>query len=290
MRKDHLIAPLLLAALAPTSTHGQWEEVPAASFWSSAYVMSGGSRADRLDLFINDFRELAPGSALLARDLSDHSTQREWSSYRIPERAWGVLVGMRPFRAIDRPGPELRVGVQFAGGDLANLSYSRRDRTRIDTLVSPSSGAMAFVDSVRDSRYEMAFSGERIGAEASVIFRLEGRSRWNLYGGVGVGLGTVLNTRTEVTHTVSNELGYPGGGYSSRTEESESFRSASGAWFATSVPIGLGFRLARRGDFLSRMDLFIESRPTTLWRDLGPLGGRTSFGVQSFFGLRVRMD
>lgn len=291
MRMGSCCAVLLLVitTCSPVA-QAQWEEVPAASFWSSAYVMGGGSSADGLDLFLGDFMLLAPGSAMLSSDLAGYSIERGWFIMDRPG-AWGAMVGMRPFRRVDRPGPELRMGVQYAGGNLADLRYTRRDRTRVDTLVSPTTGAVAYVDSVRWSSYDMVFSGERLGVDVSLIFRLEGRSRWHLYGGAGFGMGATLNATTRLEHRIEVQVDHPGTSSSwSESATTERYQAASGAWVALALPVGLGFRLARKGDFLSRMDLFLESRPTTLWRGLGPLGTRTTFGAQGFFGLRVRLD
>jgi len=285
------LAMVLLATSLPHGTLAQnTEPVPSPGFWGSVYVMGGGSRVDRRPLFISDFRRLAPGSTLLEHDFADHVRRRTW--FPDNARVSALSVGIRPFRSDERPGPELRLGVTHAGGSAGELHYERRVREPYDTLVS-SGGTRYTVDSVFGSDYDLLHRMDRIGLDASLVFRTKGRSRWSLHGGAGLGFGALFNARTEITHRTRSTVEYPNGSSSNTDRESlreEVFDNSGGAWVSVYAPLGVGFRLSRKGEFLRRIDLFLESRPQMLLVTGTDLGGTSLFGVQSLFGARVRLD
>jgi hypothetical protein len=191
-----------------------------------------------------------------------------------------------------RRGPELRLGLQFASGVVGTLDYERSLRFPLDTLVSPSTGTVFVIDSIHTTQYSFRHSSDRIGVEGSLIFRTGGRSRWSMYGGVGLGFGARVNASTTLTRTEQGSVNLPGGGsqFESVSSREERYTNSGGAWCTVQVPFGFGFQLARHGDFLRRMDLFIEGRLGTLVHGSAELGTITSFGAQTLFGLRVRID
>jgi hypothetical protein len=246
-----------------------------------------------MDLFLQDFVRLAPGSMLLRTDLGDHTLRRGYGTDGAVSRAFSALVGIHPFQQGDQRGPELRLGVQYSGGTAGGLTYERDLSFPYDTLISPTTGQVFLVDSATQSRYSMEYGTERIGVDVSLIFRSGGRSRWSVYGGVGLGAGMVMNARTQISHRSSTSVNYPGSSWYSgeiEREEVEDFRNSNSAWFAAGGQFGLGFQLARQGDLLRRMDLFYEFRPEMLVTVGDDLGGTTRFGTQWLFGLRVRLD
>ncbi len=258
-------------------------------YWGSVQLLSGTSTVEQRDLFPDDFRSLTAGSDLVPDDLSDFSMRHGDMS---ADRAGAFLIalGMHPFHTGEKPGPELRLGLHYAGGTTDMLTYSRTDRSTVDTL-SSSSGQLFFVDSVRLEEYQFRHQAERFGMEAVLIFRSANVSRWSLFGGGGLAAGALLNARTTVRHTVSTDVLYPNVQASrSTTEElADVFRESGGGWVAAQAVLGFAFRLARQGDFLRRMDLFFEARPQMLTRFGGDLGGSSSFGSQQMLGLRVRL-
>jgi hypothetical protein len=261
--------------------------------WGSVYIMAGPSTLERMDLFLQDYQLLAPGSALLQTDLGDHTLRRRYGLDGVVSRAFSAAVGFHPFLQGDRRGPELRLGVQYSGGNVGGLAYERNLSFPFDTLSSPNTGQTFLVDSVTQSRYSMEHGAERVGVDASLIFRSGGRSRWSFHGGVGLGVGVVVNARTQVSHQFSTSVNYPGTSWYSGDidlEEVEDYRNGNSAWFAAGAQFGLGFQLARQGDFLRRMDLFYEFRPQMIITAGDDLGGTTRFGNQWLFGLRVRLD
>lgn len=286
-----LLVTAVLLIVAATQAQDDYVHAPiAAGPWGSAYLMSGLSRMESRDLVISDLRRLAPDAAMLDQDLAGFQQRSSWRS--VPNTiALSLNVGTHPFRSADRRGPELRMGIQYASGVVGTLNYERNLRFPLDTLISPSTGAMFVVDSVHTTRYSFSHSAERIGVEGSLIFRTGGRSRWSVFGGAGLGFGVGLNARTELNHEERALVISPG---NSRRESiasvEERHNNANGTWVAFQLPVGLSFQLARQGDFLRRMDLFIEERLGMLVQNSSELGGLTNFGAQTLFGLRVRID
>lgn len=286
-----LVAAMLMPAMVVAQDLYVVPNAAPISSWGSAYVMAGPSSVDGFELFMDDMKRLAPGSALLELDLSEHRRGvGDWIG-GLPPVAWAANLGLHPFRNEARSGPELRIGVQYAGGEIGSLDFDLVREYPFDTLVSLTSGAVHYVDSVTWSQLSMKHQAERIGLDASVIFRSKESIRWTIYGGAGLGLGAVFNARTELDHVTGWEIRYPGNAWSDRREEviEERYRNAGGGWFAAQAIFGVGFRLARRGDFLRRMDLFYEFRPQMLLTFGDDLGSTTRFGDQWLFGLRVRL-
>lgn len=259
--------------------------------WGSVYLMSGASRLEQRDLLISDFRSLAPGAEMLDQDFAGFQQSISWGSAP-SSAAISAIVGVHPFRSEQNRGPELRMGLQFASGVVGTLDYQRSLRFPLDTLVSPSTGTTFVIDSTHSTQYSFRHRSDRIGAEGSLIFRTGGRSRWSLYGGVGMGIGARLNATTSLTRTERGSVNSPTGGlrFDGDSSQEERYTNSGGAWCTLQVPFGFGFQLARHGDFLRRMDLFIEGRLGTLVYGTKELGTITSFGTQTLFGLRVRID
>lgn len=265
---------------------------PAAQQWGSIHLGGGGSGLDDRDLLLSDMRRLAEGSTILATDLGAfRETSSNWWE-PITSRAWAVNVSLLPFRTDDKRGPELRMGIEYAGGLVGELTLERADRTPYDTLRSATSSVVILVDSISMSRISMEHRGERIGVDGSLIFRTGGRSRWALFGGGGLAFGLRFNAGTRVRRIDERYVNYPGNtAYSGEVlEQVEGIRNGGGGWFSAYLPVGVSFRLARRGDLLGRMDLFLESRPGILVQQVPELGTIFSAGSRSLFGVRLRLD
>ena len=257
--------------------------------WGSAYLMSGSSLLDERPIAIGDYRALMPDSKLLSEDLRSFFRERGERGSRAIQ-AVSLVVGYHPFVRDKGNGPELRLGVQTAQGAVGELAYTRDLRFPVDTLVSTSTGLTYIVDSVERVRYDLQHAYVRIGVDASLIFRTSGPSRWSLYGGVGMGLGMRLDTRTYVEREIERFVDFPDHPRSAkeRIMDEEVVRSGSAIWFSMVVPAGISFRLARREGFLNRFDLFLEGRSGTLFQGSSVLG-ISSFGTQLLSGLRIRM-
>jgi hypothetical protein len=260
------------------------------SIWGSAYMMGGTSAVDGRDLLIGDARVLASGSVLLPPSLAGYN--QAWTWWSAPgSGAFNASIGIHPFRGEEKRGPELRLGIQTTGGQVGVLEYERILRYPVDTLYSPSTGAMFIIDSLFTSRLTIAHSAQRFGLESSLIFRTRGKSRWSLFGGVGFGIGTRYNVETSVVLWEDGYVNYPGAPqrFDNSTLQREVFSNSGGAWVSFCTPFGFSFQMARKGNFLRWVDLFMEFRPGLLIQGTREFGSVTKSGSQTLFGIRVRV-
>jgi len=269
-------------------------QVPDSSRLSSVYLAGGAFMAADQPLFRGDLSRLAPGSPLLEDDLSDHTFGND--RYYFATLGLDISIGLLPFRTADRSGPELRLGLTYAGVMSQGAWLEKTERTPYDTLTSSQTGQQVFVDSVERSTIWVDRYAERFGINASLIWRTKGR--WSLFGGVGAVGGPILNARTDVSKAVYNGVenattnGSNGYGYSGafgRNDGQESYRNGTGWWFAGQIPLGLDLQIARRGLFWSQLHLYYELRPQFLLQNAPELGTYSSFGIQSLFGVRLTL-
>jgi len=294
---QHLVAVSLLLLLACSSpvrcvAQDDYVQAPFSSGpWGSAYLMFGPSRLEQRDLLISDLRLLAPEATMLDQDFSGFRQNVPWFT-QATSAAVSMNVGVHPFRNETRRGPELRLGLQFASGLVGSLEYERNLRFPLDTLTSPSSGTTFVVDSIHTTQYTFRHNSDRIGVEGSLIFRTGGRSRWSLFGGFGLGFGARTNAYTTLRKSERGTVNFPGGPnrFDGETSVEERYTNGGAVWCTAQVPLGVSFQLARNGNFLRRMDLFIESRLGMLVYGSSELGSITNFGAQTLLGLRVRID
>ena len=219
-----------------------------------------------------DFAKLMPDSEILKRDLSGFN--RTSSTYIDPVSAASVLVGfnLRDYdAATSRPLHQFRVGLTyFSNGGLYN-SYSRLTRTPSDTLTSPQTGQQIFLDSVHHEHISMGYSAEQIHLDASYLLRFNLDARFSFFTGFGATAGFSLNSYSNVsdTHWGTLEGRDAGGNYiylsnssgASHRDTYEAVTNKTSYGFSAYVPIGIDFRVSRRGNLFSKMHLFLETRP-----------------------------
>ncbi|MCC7502880.1 MAG: hypothetical protein IT229_10145 [Flavobacteriales bacterium] len=286
------IIPLLLAILfACPSAMSQRSDTT--SCLGSVYVGGGAFFAGEQPLYRQDISLLAPGSALLAGGLSDHDYSN--AGYEDATGLFDAGVSFHPFRKAGGLGAELRVGFLYGGRSTLTGYLRRITRTPYDTLTSSQTGETFYVDSVHNSTYLVECSAERFGLSTSLVWRTKGR--WSIYGGVGFAGGLLMNARTEVYHSTFDGVDDPN---SSRPNDvhdgryagnggSETFRNGTGWWLSLNTPIGLDFQVARRSAFWSRVHLYDELRPQLLFQGTPELGTATNLGLQSVFGVRLKL-
>ena len=279
----------LLLSVASSAT----AQEAAPSTLSAVHLASGGFSGGNAALYRQEIARLTPGSALLADGLLDH----DFDSDPYAGEGSGLFevgVGLRPFRKADRSGPELCLGILYAGRTELTGYFTRITRTPYDTLTSSQTGEVFYIDSVRRSTYAVEYSAERFGLNASLTWRTKGR--WSIYGGVGLAGGLLMNARTDVYHSLYDSVDGPAvgpwdgpDGRSVPGGASESFRNGTGWWVSVYAPIGLDFRIARKGELWGRLYLYTELRPQLVFQGLPELGTGTSFGMQNILGLRFAL-
>jgi len=236
---------------------------------------------------------ITSGSTLLAGGHVDHDYSN--AGYEDATGLFDAGISFHPFRKSAGLGPELRVGFLYGGRSTLTGYLRRSTRTPYDTLTSSQTGETFYVDSVHSSTYLVEYSAERFGLSTSLVWRTKGR--WSIYGGVGLAGGLLMNARTEVYHSTYDGVDDPNNnrpsdvyyGRYSGNGGTETFRNGTGWWLSLNTPLGLDFQVARRSAFWSRVHLYDELRPQLLFQGTPELGTGTNFGVQSVFGVRLKL-
>lgn len=282
----------LFFAIAGVQGQDDYVTAPQASgFWASAYVASGGSNVEQRQLVMADYRILLEGSIFSQEDLSAYDQNRSWQFGGGRTNAFVFGASIHPFRSNSVLGPELRMGINYMGGGSAPLELTRSERYTVDTLSSGSSGLVYYVDSTFTSRYLLQHGSERVGLDASLVFRTGPEARWSIFGGAGLGIGARFNAHTTATLTQESATNRPAysGGQAAERMRLEQVDNSGGLWVLFYAPIGLGFRIAKENDFWNRMELYLEGRPGMMVQGTQEFGTITSFGSQTLFGLRLRL-
>lgn len=266
------------------------EENPGVA-WGSAYIATGAFADHRAHLFPGDIQRLTQGSGLLARDMSDHTFKQAAPT---TGAVFQMAAGYHPFRNVSRPGPELRLGMLFASQQGINAVYERSSRVSFDTLTSAQTGAQYVVDSVVRSSYEVAYRYSMAGVHGAMLWRT-GR-RFSFYGGIGAAIGVVYGVDASVQHRTMASIQSVGitGPVREREEsaapdQEEKFAHGVGHWWQWHVPLGMDYRLHRDHELWGRMHLYYEIVPQVLFVQRPALRYTSGIGVQSLFGLRLKL-
>lgn len=285
-------AAFVLLTSAVAQAQDDYVEVPQPSgFWASAYVANGASTVGNREMVMTDYRILMDGSAFAQEDLGTYRQNLYRGMIDRPTRAFVFGAGFHPFQGNAGKGPEMRLGFSYMSGGSSELELKRSERHPLDTLISASSGAVYFVDSISTSRYLLQHSSEHFGLDASLLFRSDQSARWSVFGGGGLGFGGRFNTNTTATlnsESSTNRLGNVGL-VATGVLSVEQVDNSGGLWLMLYAPVGLGFRLAKENEFWNRMELYLEGRPGMMVQGTREFGTLTSFGSQFLFGLRVRL-
>jgi hypothetical protein len=240
-----------------------------------------------------DFRKLAPESVILNRDYSDwdNGGNSLYGTSSTGGSGFSVLLG---FHLKDKDGKlnknrTLRLGVAYGYAETLYSNISRSSATRIDTVVSITTGEEFFIDSLSNESVGMSYDSHILNLDASLIFRTNHEARWSLYGGVGMRAGISINPCVDVSYVNFN--GYegpitPGDSFGAIDNEFESFNQESSFVGSLYIPLGLDFRLGNN-PFWSQTHLMLEFSPNMLFADVPDLKTYTQFGFTQSFGLRV---
>jgi hypothetical protein len=116
------------------------------------------------DFSMEEYRSLAPNSAILGQDLSYLNTIN--SSYFNTSPLILINYGFR-LKQNDRTETRLRVGVNYSNYNGNNTAYYFEDRNPYDTLRSTQTGQETYIDSVYSESLFIDFHGERLGLDIS---------------------------------------------------------------------------------------------------------------------------
>lgn len=289
------IAFLAVSALLAFDVYGQ-QDTPID--WNhdgfNIFIAGGGGSALSQSASLNTFRALMPESVLLNEDFSDFRNNTSSSSgYQngFSIGAW-LPAGTRA-DGTQRNGRFL-VGISYVSYQPMGVSLSRSTRTRIDTLVSPTTGNSLFVDSLHSRHLHADAQFYALGLDVGYMFHSKWDSRWMAYGGAIVSVGAIIQSNVSVSiyennstspalNSSSSEGGWMGGG-----QEREVQNLSAGFSAAFQTPIGIDFRLSRMHPFWSNLSLFTEWRPSLRVGAVSGVDTQLTPGLITMFGLRIR--
>jgi hypothetical protein len=260
---------------------------------SDVFLSLGGQAEGGGWISLNEIRESAPGSELLSSDLSDHNM--DWAQTGQGAFAFHAQTGitLREDRARGT-STKFRAGVGFAQFFSPTITLRRSNYFPYDTLISSGTGEYTYLDSVSTSRYHIDHSHQRIGVDLAMLFVKDFPGHWMLYGGVGATAGITLGGVTEIEHVTEN---YVEGTWQENYHDGVRYKvdqeriRTDGSFFVNAhLPLGVGYRLAKRHPFWRSLLLTMEMQPALTIGGVPTNAEHVRAGFNFLFGLRVDLD
>jgi hypothetical protein len=246
---------------------------------------------------LEDFKEIAPGSEILKKDLSTYSNPNA-----ITFDMQSSLSGKIGILFTDKKGnsykshPLLRMGFAYRKSSSLNSQLSKRTVTRLDTLTSSQGSAPVYVDSVNHRNIGMRYEAEELRLDISIVFSTDPAMRWKLYGGLGLTAGGSLNAYTTISESEYrfNELSTSSSGNLIGSDRSisehnyERLRNANSFGYSFYVPVGIDLRLGNKRAFWKRLHVFYEAKPFFNSYNIKELRQIKNVGFESSLGGLIR--
>lgn len=249
---------------------------------TEAQVLLGSNMYTVETMTLSDFQTLAPNSSILAKDFTGFSQSMYTSVYG--NSAYTGLLGLS-FK--NKPNPVLRIGLGYSTRTLGTGSSSRYESFHYDTLTSTQTGQQIFLDSTHSQYVYGAYQSTYLSLDASLIFRTKPAARWSIYGGVGLNFGMAFNSF--LTLDYNDEHYASSGNYdqSNWSHEQERFTQKSHLASTIYIPMGLDFRLGKKSEFLNRLHLFVETRPSMTITSIPSFKTLLTPNISNSLGLRI---
>jgi hypothetical protein len=260
-------------------------------------VLSTGTVIEKIPLGgMREFQLLAPGSEILARDITQFSSDPGMLSFG---NALSAQVGFsirNKEKSGYHPGRTLRLGIHYFSQQRYSYFSSRSVTTPWDTLTSAQTGEQILIDSVHTQSYSFDYWVDHLRLDASMIFRTVRESRWSWFGGIGMTFGPSLQSESSVqsisTRTVrtgniqANHFYDPDG--DDVTIENENFTLKTVIGGSVYIPAGVDFRVGKKREFWKPVHIFYEIRPQVIFTSIPELDPSFRAGIQQGFGIRVK--
>lgn len=288
--------PVALVALAITLAFKSQGQQDSPIDWNhdgfSIFISGGGGGTLSQSMSLNAFRTLMPESELLNQDWSQfnnlsssHSEFQNGFSFG----AW-LPAGTRADGS-SRNGRFL-LGISYINYKAAGLILDRETRTRIDTLVSATTGSSLFVDQIHSQNLSAEIRFYSLGLDVGYLFHSDWDSRWMAYGGAIVSIGAVLQANASVSYYENNRtqptVDHGTDEWSSDNFQREKETLSGGFSAALQTPIGIDFRLSRKHAFWSNLSLYWEWRPSLRAAAVSGVDSNLTPGMVTLFGMRIR--
>ncbi len=249
---------------------------------TEAQVLIGSNLSSVETMSLTDFKTLAPGSSILAKDYTGFSSNYYNSTYTNPS-----FTGLLGFTFKNKPNPLLRLGLGYSTRTLGTGSSSRYESFHYDTLTSAQTGQQIFLDSIHTQYMYGAYQATYLSLDASLIFRTKPAARWSIYGGIGVNVGLAFNGFLNIEYHDEHYASSGNYDQSNWTHEQERFNQKTHVASTVYIPMGLDFRLGKKHEFMNRLHLFAEARPSMTITTIPTIKTQLTPNITSSLGLRI---
>jgi hypothetical protein len=240
---------------------------------------------------LNDFLQLHPESFLL-KEFDQNISSAAYSSSSFIA-ALSTHINLAKNKLPRRVKPYLRAGINYLSWSYYGISDSNESLINTDTLISPTSGNVLFVDTImRSSRYA-SLTSQQIRGDFAILFNINQQRRLSFTTGLGFLVGTSLSSQTEIRNYNSskvdiydqdNQFVYPSnysGPLQDPQDNVEVFTSPSIFHFQLYAPFILNYQFGRRtpDGFNSKYQVQFELSPGMAFENIGRI---TNFSFTAF--------
>ena len=245
---------------------------------------------------LQEARQLAPSSQILARDYSDFNSQ---GYARLGNGGADFMLGLQ-LRNKEKNGYRnafLRVGLGYAAGNSFAVHLSKVEQKPYDTLISNQTGDQIFIDSITTKNLEVNYYSSYLKLDVAHLWRTNDHGHWSFYGGVGVRATMGFNSYADVMYYESKgtmqegksvyDYYHYGDKYNNDVQENETYNGGTSFWGAFYLPLGVDVRFGDVNYFWKRIHVFAELRPGIDFGKIPKLDFAPYPFMQGGLGLRV---
>src|ERR1051325_6154415 len=239
---------------------------------------------------LEDFKKLAPSSLLLSNNFNGFSP--DYIGYFSYDRIISVMAAIKnPHRKNVQP----RIGLGYYEGNNLLYGLSKMKDLPNDTLISNQTGDTTIIRRTEEELYSMAYTSKQFRIDLSLIFRTNPETRISLYGGLGANTGVSFNTKTYIRYMkVTNESSYSNNSssyYSGQPGDLRSEKFTNKNSFTSSIyaPLGIDFRIGNRKEWLKRIHVYCEARPSITSMNIPELRKITYTRIPINLGVKVSL-
>jgi len=260
------------------------------------YVQPGSLLQGDRSISPENYMKLSTSPFLTKFDLSGFNNGFSVSSSQL---TFTGLIGIK-FRNKEKTdyktNPVLRIGIHTCSGVNSNNSFFNENRKPYDTLISVQTGDEFYIDSITNEYLNFSYSSRQIRFDASLILNIRPDKRWSFFYGLGFNFGvsyfseTILNysKRGSIDGELFESTYY---NFSSNTISNYDERKTQATNFGYSIytPLGVNFRLAKKGRKWENAFLYYEIRPLVNITSIPQLQVLTSSGVHQGIGMKFNL-
>jgi hypothetical protein len=191
----------------------------------------------------------------------------------------------------------LRVGIRYSKGIHRSFQNHNTDYFTLDTVRNSQFEVIGTIDSVASEWYSMSYGSDQIHFDAAIVFATDQAHRFAIVGGIGFTVGFSLRTGTTIGLRKTSQLNavisqgdhwyHTTYGFKSNSE-SETVKSSGNSAAGVYLPIGIHFRLGKRGGLAKRILLYYEIRPGLAFIAIKGVDHMITSGIQQGLGVRYR--